>query len=529
MGKQATITLNAHLDLVTASRRQVLKATGAAAAIALTPHAIRQAAAQAGSSIVAAFSRDFGTFDPHTATTATSIAVNAHVVEPLIDNSFVTREFGLGLAAALPEQVDDTHYRVTIRDGATFHDGTPVTSADVVFSYERVLDPETNSFFAQFVDFIDTVTAVDDRTVEFALKFPVGLFTERLVVVKIVPKAVVEEIGTEEYGLKPVGSGPYVFVEALNNNRVISERFGDYNGPTPGSIENIDYRIQLDGPSRVASLRSGQVQVIEDPADRDMAVLEQAADIEVASLPSFTMQFLMFNCALPEFADKRVRQALHWAIDRDKMTQAAFLGNAAKAISYLPELHSNYVVPDQVYDFDPDRAKALLAEAGHGDGLKFTLQVFESVWVETSAAILQQNWKDIGVDIDLLVGGESIYSAVFDGSYQAQLALADQSLFGWDAGTLLGWHYGKVWSEQLYYWSGPEKDRMLELLDQAFRASGQAQADLYAEIQNLAAVEVPIAALHHRFTNTAWSNAALEKFDPIRTLGLDLRSAVART
>ena len=258
----------------------MLKGAGAADAIALTPALIRTASAQAGSSIVAAFSRDFGTFDPHLATTATSIAVNAHVLEPLINNSFVTREFGLGLAAALPEQIDDTHYRVRIRPGAVFHDGTPVTAKDVIFSYERVLDPDTNSFFRQFVDFIDKVEAVDDATVDFTVKFPVGLFTERL---KIVPKAAFEAVGTEQFGLQPVGSGPYTFVKALNNNRVILKRFADYNGPTPGSIEDINFRIQLDGPSRVSSLRAGQTQVIEDPADRDMDVLRESEGIEVAS------------------------------------------------------------------------------------------------------------------------------------------------------------------------------------------------------------------------------------------------------
>ncbi len=519
-----------HLGEITrTSRRQVLKGTGATVAIALAPGLIGTASAQAGSSIVAAFSRDFGSFDPHLATTATSIAVNAHVLEPLIDNSFVTREFGLGLAAELPEQLDDTHYRVRIRPGATFHDGSPVTAEDVIFSYERVLDPDTNSFFRQFVDFIEKVEAVDDSTVDFTVKYPVGLFTERLVVVKIVPKAAFEAAGAEQFGLQPMGSGPYTFVEALNNNRVILKRFADYNGPTPGSIEDIDFRIQLDGPSRVSSLRAGQTQVIEDPSDRDMDVLRNSEGIEVASLPSFTMQFLMFNCSRPEFADRRVRQALHWAIDRETMTRAAFLGNASEAISYLPALHSNHIVPDQVYSRDVERAKSLLAEAGYGDGLSFTLQVFESVWVETSAAILQQNWRDIGVEIDLLVGGESIYANVFDASYQAQLALADQSLFGWDAGTLLGWHYGATWAEQLYFWEAPEKDQMLSLLEEAFKASGQEQFDLYAQIQNLAAVEVPIAALHHRYTNTAWSSEALASFDPIRTLGLDLRSAVANT
>jgi len=510
------------------SRRTLLKCTGAATAISLAPGVVGQAFAQDAGEIIAAFSRDFATFDPALATTATSIAVNAHVLEPLIEISLSTREYGLGLAAAMPEMVDDTHYRVTLREGATFHDGSPVTAQDVVYSYERTLNPDNNSFFRQFINFIDGVSAIDDRTVEFTLAHPTGLFNERLVVVKIVPMALLEAEGSEQFGLSPVGSGPFTFVEARNNDRVILQRYADYNGPTPGHVDTVEFRIQVDAPSRVAALRSGQVQIIEDPSDRDMPVLEEAEGLSVASLPSFTMQFLMFNCSRPEFADRRVRQALHWALDRDLMTEAAFLGNARKAISYLPEQHPNFVVPEQVYEHDPDRARALLEEAGYGDGMSFTLQVFESSWVETSAAILQQNWAAVGVDVDLRVGGESIYDNVFDGSYDAQLALADQSLFGYDAGTLLGWHYGPLWAEQLYYWSGPEKERITALLDQALQASGDEQFELYAQIQNLAAVEVPIAALHHRNTNTAWSSDSLSVFQPIRTLGLDVRSATLR-
>ncbi len=508
------------------SRRKVLGTGGAAAAVTMTSSMFgSMARAQGNDTLVAAFSRDFATFDPAAATTATSIAVNTHVLEPLMEISFVDRSIGLGLAAAKPEMIDDVTYRVSIRDGATFHNGAPVTSEDVVFSYDLVLNPENNSFFSQFVDFIDSVAAVDDSTVEFKLKHPTGGFVDRLIVVKIVPKAVMEEIGREAYGLAPVGSGPFTFVEARNNDRIELARYDAYNGPNPGNVANISFRIQVDGPSRVSALRAGQVHVSEDPSDRDLPVLAEVDGIDVASEPSFTMQFLMFNCKNPMFTDKRVRQALHWAIDREKILNGALLGNAKIADSYLPEGHKHRALPETVYSLDLDKARTLLAEAGFGDGLKFTMQVFESTWVETTAAIIQQDWKKIGVEINLLVGGESIYDNVFDGSYEAQLALADQSLFGYDAGTLLGWHYGRLWAEQLYYWTGPERDRMDELLAAAFQASGDEQAQLYAEVQTLANNEVPIAALHHRNTNTAWRSDAVAGFQPIRTLGLDVRSA----
>ena len=139
------------------------------------------------------------------------------------------------LAAKEPEQKDETTYHITLREGAKFHDGTPVTTEDVVYSFERVLDPAKASLFAQFIPFIESVKALDDKVVEFKLKYPFGLFKERLTIVKIVPKHAVEA-GQAAFDAKPIGSGPYKFVSATKDDRIVFEGFNGYNGAYPALV-----------------------------------------------------------------------------------------------------------------------------------------------------------------------------------------------------------------------------------------------------------------------------------------------------
>ncbi len=140
-----------------------------------------------------------------TTTAALTQAVNWHTLEGLTELNPATREVYAALGADMPKEVDETTYEVALRDGAVFHDGTPVTADDVVFSFERVLNPDNQSLFASFIPFIDSVTKKDDKTVTVKLKFPFSLVPERPPVVKIVPKAAVEK-DEKAFALNPVGT-----------------------------------------------------------------------------------------------------------------------------------------------------------------------------------------------------------------------------------------------------------------------------------------------------------------------------------
>ena len=221
------------------------------------------AAPAAGSAIEAGIAYPISTgFDPLTSSGASSMAANLHIFEGLVDLHPATRQPYLALAAKEPEQKDETTYHITLREGAKFHDGTPVTTEDVVYSFERVLDPAKASLFAQFIPFIESVKALDDKVVEFKLKYPFALFKERLTIVKIVPKHAVEA-GQAAFDAKPIGSGPYKFVSATKDDRIVFEGFDGYNGAYPALVSKMTWFLLSDDAARVTAQESGRVQAIE--------------------------------------------------------------------------------------------------------------------------------------------------------------------------------------------------------------------------------------------------------------------------
>lgn len=362
-----------------------------------TPKAF--AAPAAGSTIEAGIAYPISTgFDPLTSSGASSMAANLHIFEGLVDLHPATRKPYLALAAAEPEKIDDVTYRITLRDGAKFHNGNPVTTEDVVYSFERVLDPAKASLFAQFIPFIDTVKKVDDKVVEFKLKYPFALFKERLTIVKIVPKAVVEA-GQAAFDANPVGTGPYKFVSATKDDRIVFEAFADYNGGYPAQVEKMTWFLLSDDAARVTAQESGRVQAIESVPYLDAERLKRKGTVE--SVQSFGLLFLMFNCEKAPFNNPKVRQALHYGLDTQKLIDVVFLGNAKAATSYVQDTHPDYVKANSQYDFDKAKAEALLAEAGVTE-LKFELLATDHSWVKECAPLILESWNSLkGVKVSL--------------------------------------------------------------------------------------------------------------------------------
>ena len=516
-----------HFDPGAMERRRFLQfvgATGTAAALAGSLSACGASSGGGGGSsnrIEAGLSYTLSTgFDPMTATGALPQAANLHVFEALVDLDPVTREPYNALAADTPEQVDDTTLRVTLREEAVFHNGDPVTAEDVVYSFERVLDPDNNSLMAQFISFIEEVREVDEDTVEIVLEHPFALAVERLGIIKIVPKALVEE-DQQGFDSAPVGSGPYKLVSATAADNITFERWEAYNGPREALADEMVWMLLDDPSARVTALQSGRVSVIEDVPYLDAEALETASTVEQEQ--SFGLLFLMFNCAEKPFDDKRVRQALHYAIDHEKIVETAMLGGAAAATGFLPESHPDHREAGTVYRHDPDRARELLEEAGV-EGLQIDLVATNAGWVKDVVPLIKESWDAVGVTTTLDIGesGGQYANKVESGKFRAMVAPGDPSVFGNDVDLLLRWFFDGQWPTNYYNWSDTEEaDKVLELLDEAVRTDDeQGRAELWAEAIDLIADEVPLYPILHRKLITAWNDDALEGFRPINTTGL---------
>lgn len=460
-----------------------------------------------------------GSFDPPTASGAVTLAANWHTMEGLTELDPVTREVYAALAADLPEKIDETTYEVDLRDGAVFHNGDPVTSDDVVFSFERTMDPETGTFFASFIDFIDTVEAVDEDTVRITTEYPFSLVNERLSVVKIVPKAVVEA-DPEAFGALPVGTGPYKLVSAVADDSLVFERFDDYTGPRPALAAGMKWNLLADPAARVTAMTSGTIQAMEDVPYIDIPALE--GQVTVETVQSFGLLFMMFNTDKAPFDDPRVRQAFFYALDLDKIIETGLLGNAAPATSFLPETHPNYNEASTVYEYDPERAQQLLTEAGV-DNLSITLLTTDTGWVKELAPLFKEAFDAVGINTTLDIGQSSgQYTKVDAGDYDVMIAPGDPSVFGNDPDILMRWWYGNnVWPNQRYRWADtPEYAQLTQLLDAAVRTDGDEQQQYWNDAFDLLSEQVPLYPLFHRQLPTAWNDDELVGFRPIPMTGL---------
>ncbi|WP_284985455.1 ABC transporter substrate-binding protein [Arthrobacter sp. fls2-241-R2A-172] len=518
-----------------ASRRNFLKlsgAVGAAAAFTATLSACGGAASTTTgtSTNTAAVNKDLTIeagisyalstgFDPLSSSGATPMAANLHIFEGLIELHPATREPYNALAAADPKKINDTTYQVTIRDGAKFHDGSPVTTEDVAFSFTRVMDPANKSLFSQFIPFIQDVKPVDAKTVEFTLKYAFPGFGPRISVVKIVPKALATDL--KAFDAKPVGSGPYKLISAVKDDKIVFEAFADYNGPKPALAKGMTWLLLSDAAARVTAVQSGRVQAIEDVPYLDVDGLK--SKVKVESVQSFGLLFLMFNCAKAPFDNKLVRQALHYGLDKEAIIKKALFGNAKAATSYFQEGHPDYVKAKNVYGFDTSKAEELLKQAGVTT-LEFELLTTDTAWVKDVAPLILESWNKIpGVKVTVksLQSGALYSDRVGKGDYSVVAAPGDPSVFGNDADLLLSWFYsGATWMDKRAFWTTPERTKLQGLMDKGSQASGDDAKKIVGEIVDMVSDEVPLYPVFHRQLPSAWDEKKLNGFQPLPTTGL---------
>ncbi|APT92248.1 ABC transporter substrate-binding protein [Corynebacterium phocae] len=473
--------------------------------------------------IRAAISYELGTngYDPMTTTAALTIAANWHTLEGLTELDPTDGSTYAALAAELPEPSEDTEITVELRDGAKFSDGTDITAEDVVYSFERVMDPANNSLYASFIEFIESVEADGDNAVKFKLKYPTGVFAERLSVVKIVPKALVEK-DPEAFDFNPVGSGPFKMTDNGGaTNTVKFERNEHYNGPRPARAADMAWDIIPDASTRINSLQSDQVQAIDSVPYLNIAQLEQAEDLK--SQQGFGLLFAMFNNdESNQFSQKEARQAFLYAIDMDTLIQNAMQGQASPATSFLHENHPNYNKASTVYSYDEAKAKELFEKAGV---TKLRLLVTDHDWVKAITPLIEQDLKKLGLEVEFTQKKSSDVYNTIDGnpdSYDVVIAPGDPSVFGNDPDLLMRWWYGNdTWTKTRMNWSGESYDKVQDLLSKGIQSTDKSeQQEIWNETYDVLSEEVPLYPLLHRKAPTAWDSETLVDFEPISLTGL---------
>ncbi|MGN9838922.1 ABC transporter substrate-binding protein [Nonomuraea sp. H19] len=506
------------------SRRDFLRysgATGAATFIAATLSACSGGPASTGS-VGAGSNKDLITavigygndqsWDPTQTASAFAMAGISHIYEGLLDTDPITREPYPALASALPTDLNATSWKFTLREGAKWHDGQPVTADDVIFTYERVLDPEANVLVGNFFkSWLQEVKKIDDRTVELVFKFPFPDAAPRLTIAKIMPKHVFSQAGAWDQAKsgKTVGSGPYKMVQHNPKSNTSFEAFDGYNGPRPATVKKMNWLTIVDAAARVAKISGGsaEAQIADNIPYANVEQLKQQG-LTVEGGKGMNHMFLMFNTGAKPFGDVRVRQALHYAIDKQKMIDVALKGHGTASSSFLNEGHPDHKRASVVYDYDPEKAKALLKEAGVSN-LTINLMAVNVSWIADCLPTIAASWEAIGVKTTLEPQDTAALFTKMDQfqDYQVVAAASNPNQFGMDADLILHYNYvpGGLWMKYSHFDGSDDAKKLFAMMDEASKETDKAKrSELIHKYLDLVAELAVLYPVVHNELMTAW-------------------------
>jgi peptide/nickel transport system substrate-binding protein len=439
--------------------------------------------------LTVAFTQDVVSLDPQASNDLYSHQVNRQIYDTLIE---MTEE--LEIAPGLAEswsQIDDLTWEFELRPGVTFHDGSPLTAADVKFTLDRLVDP-ANAAQARFlVSWIANVVVVDDLTVRIETAFPFAPILAHLAhtATSIMSERAVAEAG-EDYGTTvAIGTGAFKFVTWEVASRVVLERNPDWWG---GEVlpERVMFRPIPEASVRAIEIEAGGVDIVYILEVNDAKRLRGNANVVLDDVESLSTTYVGMNGTKAPFDNVLVRRAINHAIDVDTIVEVVLEGSGERATGPIGPSVFGYTADLPSYDYDPERARELLAEAGYPDGFDAEFWVAQQPVRITIAEIMQAQLAEIGVNIEITVMEWGAYLAATETGTQ------DMFILGWSTPTadadygLHGlFHSSNIPASNRTFWSHPRVD---ELLDLGRRLpTPEERLPVYQEAQQLIVSEAP--------------------------------------
>lgn len=419
------------------------------------------------------------------------------------------------LAESWEANEDLTEFTFKLAPGFTWHDGTPVTSADVVFTIESILNPDVNAPNRGNLSSIESVSAPDDQTVVFSLSIP---FADLPIMLGynlgIVPKHLLEGQDLNEpvdFLQSPVGSGPFKFKELSAGNFLEVEANPDYVTGPP-LLDGIVFKVIPDGNARVTQVRSGEIDfTIVEPPQVDS--LSDASNLTVREVPQVQYYFLAVNHTSPVMQDPLVRRAISMALDKPAIIENILQGFGQEATGPInPLLGDVYTSEVTTYPYDPEGAAALLDEAGWtldgdvrvndaGETLSVVLNgpqgypVLEQILIYT-----QQELQNLGFEVDLQIDEWTVHldkyrNQQYDLLLQWWITPPTPDLYN---------HYHTDSPSNWWKYSNPEVDELI--LAGRAAADPAERVDIYHQLQGILADDLPVIFLYYGRELQAVSN-----------------------
>jgi peptide/nickel transport system substrate-binding protein len=377
---------------------------------------------------------DVLTLDPHSQNHATTNAILMHAYEGLTRYS-ATYQVEPALATKWTF-ISPTQVRFELRRGVKFHDGSPFSADDVIFSFGRIRQPQGTMQI--YVTGISDIKKIDDHTVDLILSAPNPILLRNIIDFRIMSKAWAEKNRTtnvQDYKAKEenfasrnvMGTGSFRLTSWTPEQRITLSANADWWDKPQGNVKEVIYTPIKSDPTRVAALLSGDVDLLTDIPTQDIARLRNDGKLKVLDGPEVRTIFLAPDIGSAElkysnvkgrnpFADKRVRQALSMAIDREAIRRNIMRGLSIPAgVIVAPGVNGNTPEIDQPTKFDPETAKKLLAEAGYPEGFEVRFNAPNNRYVndEEIAQAIVAMWARIGVKAQLMTENMATYSQKF--------------------------------------------------------------------------------------------------------------------
>ncbi len=476
-------------------------AAGAATALALSP---LTAAPQSPSDVlIVGQIAEPKALDPAAVTAVNDFRILMNVYDGLVRYKDGTLEVEPSLATSWDISRDGTVYTFSLREGVSFHDGSAFNAEAVKFNFDRMLDEDhpfhnTGPFpLSFFFSAVENVEVVDDLTVRFTLNAPYAPFLSNLAYPTglIVSPAAVEQHGAE-FGRNPSGTGPFKFAEWRSNEAVVVEANPDHWGGAP-DLQAVVFRPISDANTRTAEMLAGGIDLmVEVPPVALSEFQSDAYTVHEQAGPH--VWFLILNAKEGPFADVRVRQAANYAINKEALVNDVLEGTAEVAAGPTPPAFAwAYNESLEPYPYDPDKARALLAEAG-AEGAEVTFFVTEggSGMLDPIAmgTAIQADLSAVGLDVKIETYEWNTFLGEVNPGLEGKADMAEMAWMTNDPDTLpyLALR-SEAWPDKggfnSGYYANPKVD---ELLEAARTATDQAErARLYREMQTIVQEDAP--------------------------------------
>jgi peptide/nickel transport system substrate-binding protein len=354
--------------------------------------------ASAQKEIVVAQADNLETVDVHMQGNMTDMAVLINMFDTLLTRD-QRGDIQPNLATSW-QAIGGTTWQFKLREDVTFHNGEKLNAETVKFSIERVMDPEQQSPIQEFRTF-ESVEVVDEYTVNIHTSVVDPMVPAKLTLFggAIVPKQYIEENGDQYFAEIPVGSGPFRFVEWVKDDRLVLERNPDY-WQGPAELDRVTFVGIPNAASRVSALLTGEVDIVTQVTADFFSTIENNSDTRIDSTEGLRIYYLSTASPDGPTSDARVRQAISHAIDTQLLIDELAGGQGTQIAAPVATANFGYNPNLRPYEYDPERARELLATAGYGDGLTIDFATRPGIYEDLAVAITGM-LEEVGIKANL--------------------------------------------------------------------------------------------------------------------------------